>query len=161
MADRDRDPAGRARQARPRDALGRPLPYGHPLGVEPVSEQALPVDQALTMAQSLLNEGRAFSAHEVLEAVWKTASPDERDLWQGMAQICVGVTHAQRGNQIGATRLVERGAELLGRYAAAGSPHGIEVAELLRWCKRNATNPAAEALHFRGQPPASVSDQNG
>ena len=32
--DRDRDEAGRARQARPRDELGRPLPYGE-TGVEP------------------------------------------------------------------------------------------------------------------------------
>ena len=27
-SDRDRDAEGRARNARPRDALGRPLPYG-------------------------------------------------------------------------------------------------------------------------------------
>ena len=33
--DRDRDAAGRPRQSRPRDALGRPLPYGSP-GVESV-----------------------------------------------------------------------------------------------------------------------------
>ena len=36
--DRDRDAAGRARQARPRDRLGRPLPYGSE-GVEPVSQE--------------------------------------------------------------------------------------------------------------------------
>ena len=160
MADRDRDPVGRARQARPRDALGRPLPYGHPLGVEPVPERALPVDQALTMAQSLLDEGRAFSAHEVLEAVWKAAPADERDLWQGLAQLCVGITHAQRGNRIGASRLVKRAAAHLGRYPA-DLPHGIDVAELLRWCERNATDPSAEVPRLRALPPTQVSAQNG
>lgn len=146
--ERDRDPAGRARQARPRDALGRPLPYGHPLGVEPVSEEPLPPPEALLLAQSLLDAGRAFSAHEVLEAAWKAAPPEERDLWQGMAQICVGITHAQRGNHSGATRLVERGAGHLRRYAG-DRPHGIDVAGLLQWCERNSAAPAANRLQLR------------
>ena len=96
---RDRDPAGRPRQARPRDEMGRPLPYGDPRGVEPVPEEPLPAAEALALAQSLLDTGRAFAAHEVLEAAWKAAPDDERDLWQGLAQICVGITHAQRGNR--------------------------------------------------------------
>jgi nitronate monooxygenase len=145
---RDRDPAGKARQARPRDATGRPLPYGDPRGVEPVSEVALPPDEALTVAQALLAEGRAFSAHEVLEAVWKAAPEQERDLWQGMAQLCVGITHAQRGNRTGASRLVRRGVGHLTGYAA-DSPHGIDVAGLLHWAERNAGDPAAELPRLR------------
>ena len=99
--DRDRDPAGRARQARPRDALGRPLPYGA-AGVEPVSEEPLPPEETIAAARSLVAQGRPFSAHEVLEARWKAAPEQERDLWQGLAQICVGLTHALRGNDVGA-----------------------------------------------------------
>src|SRR6478735_587512 len=68
--DRDRDTKGRARQARPRDALGRPLPYGTE-GVEPVSEEPLPPEETLTAARGLVAAGRPFSAHEVLEARWK------------------------------------------------------------------------------------------
>jgi uncharacterized protein len=60
--DRDRDTAGRPRQARPRDALGRPLPYGA-AGVEPVSEDPLPPDETLAEARRLVEEGRPFSAH--------------------------------------------------------------------------------------------------
>ena len=60
--DRDRDARGRARQARPRDALGRPLPYGAE-GVEPVSEEALPADETLSVARELVRDGRPFSAH--------------------------------------------------------------------------------------------------
>ena len=66
-ADRDRDVSGRPRQDRPRDELGRPLPYGAK-GVEPVSEEPLPPDQTLAVARELVDQGRPFAAHEVLEA---------------------------------------------------------------------------------------------
>src|SRR5690349_22163935 len=115
--DRDRDPEGRPRQARPRDELGRPLPYGAQ-GVEPVSEEPLPPLETVEKAMALLAEGRPFSAHEVFEARWKDAPDEERDLWQGLAQVCVGLTHVARGNQVGAARLVERGSGRLERYAA-------------------------------------------
>ena len=102
---RDRDDAGRPRQARPRDALGRPLPYGT-TGVEPVSEEPLPPAETIVEARRLLREGRPFAAHEVFEARWKSAPPAERDLWQGLAQICVGLTHLARGNEVGGRRLL-------------------------------------------------------
>jgi hypothetical protein len=139
---RDRDPAGRPRQARPRDATGRPLPYGDPRGVEPVGEEALPPPEALAFAQSLLDSGRAFAAHEVLEAAWKAAPAAERELWQGLAQFCVGITHAQRGNRAGSARLLERSVARLRAYAA-DPPHGIDVAGVLAWHARHAADPAA------------------
>jgi hypothetical protein len=124
---RDRDEQGRARQARPRDELGRPLPYGAQ-GVEPVSEDPLPPLQTVEKAMGLLREGRPFSAHEVFEARWKDAPDEERDLWQGLAQICVGLTHAARGNGVGASRLVERGAGRLERYLDGGGPtYGVDL----------------------------------
>jgi len=130
--DRDRDEVGRPRQARPRDALGRPLPYGAE-GVEPVSEEPLPPLETIEAALALVREGRPFSAHEVLEARWKAGPDDERDLWQGLAQICVGLTHALRGNATGANRLVERGIGRLGAYAATGGPtYGLDLADVAR-----------------------------
>ena len=126
--DRDRDTAGRPRQDRPRDALGRPLPYGA-TGVEPVPEEPLPPAETLDFARKLVEEGRPFSAHEVLEARWKAGPDEERDLWQGLAQICVGLTHAARGNGTGAVRLLERGAGRLDAYAARdGSTYGLDLA---------------------------------
>jgi hypothetical protein len=127
VSTRDRDEEGRPRQARPRDALGRPLPYGAE-GVEPVSEEPLPPFETVQKAMDLLREGRPFSAHEVFEARWKDAPDEERDLWQGMAQICVGLTHVARGNTVGASRLVERGAGRLERYADGGGPtYGMDL----------------------------------
>ena len=128
---RDRDEAGRARQARPRDALGRPLPYGE-VGVEPVSEEPLPPEETLAAARALVEEGRPFSAHEVLEARWKAGPEQERDLWQGLAQLCVGLTHALRGNPVGARRLLERGIGRLEQYGVtAGPTYGLDLREVV------------------------------
>jgi uncharacterized protein len=125
---RDRDAAGRARNARPRDALGRPLPRDA-AGEPPTSEAALPPAEALADAQRLLDAGRPFHAHEVLEAAWKAAPPAERNLWQGLAQIAVGLTHALRGNAQGAAALLRRGISKLDGYPDRG-PYGIDVAGL-------------------------------
>lgn len=126
---RDRDEHGRARNTRPRDATGRPLPRGA-AGVERVPDDlALPPVQALAEAQRLIDTGRPFHAHEVLEGTWKAAAGDERALWQGLAQLAVGLTHAQRGNATGAAALLERGAERIAPFRA-DPPHGIDVAGL-------------------------------
>jgi hypothetical protein len=109
---------------RARDALGRPVPAGSPEAVEPVPEQALAPYDAVALARRLLASGRAFAAHEVLEASWKAAAAGERTLWQGLAQVCVGVTHLQRGNRVGAARLLRRGAGLLSGRAPE---YGVDV----------------------------------
>ena len=134
--DRDRDTEGRARQARPRDALGRPLPYGAE-GVEPVSEEALPPEQTLRTARELVAAGRPFAAHEVLEARWKAGPAEERDLWQGLAQVCVAITHAARGNQTGAERLADRAATKLEAYAATGrGTYGTDLNAVMECARR-------------------------
>jgi len=138
VTDRDRDPAGRPRQERPRDALGRPLPYGS-TGVEPVPEEPLPPQETLDRARELVREGRPFSAHEVLEARWKAGPDDERDLWQGLAQVCVGLTHEARGNMAGAVTLLERGAAHLEQYAARGGPtYGLDLPEVVACARARA-----------------------
>ena len=144
---RDRDPAGRPRNARPRDALGRPLdPAGGP-GSGAAGTDRIPDDLVITgaeaaaLADRLLRDGRPFHAHEVLEAAWKSGPAGERDLWQGLAQIAVGLTHARRGNARGAVALLSRGAERVRGYqGGAGSqravgrpasPFGMNVAVFL------------------------------
>src|SRR5262249_62186091 len=116
---RDRAPAGRPRNARPRAALGRPLPRGA-AGAERIPDDlVLPPAQALRLAQELLDSERPFHAHEVLEASWKSAPAAERDLWQGLAQIAVGLTHAPRGDARGAAALLRRGAGRAGGHAGS------------------------------------------
>ena len=139
---RDRDEAGRARSSRPRDALGRPLPYGEP--GEPRAPEGVVRTPADTLheAQVLLDAGRPFHAHEVLEDAWKSAPEAERQLWRGLAQLAVGLTHAARGNARGAATLLERGAGTIAPYADA-PPHGIDVAGLTAWGRALAADAAA------------------
>jgi uncharacterized protein len=140
--DRDRDADGRARNARPRDALGRPLPYGV-TGEKRAPEGIVrPPDRALAEAQELLDAGRPFHAHEVLEDAWKSAPEPERQLWRGLAQLAVGLTHAARGNSRGAATLLERGAGNIAPYAAE-PPHGIDSVGLRSWARALASDAAA------------------
>jgi hypothetical protein len=141
---RDRDPAGRPRNARPRDGLGRPLDRAADPGS---AADRIPDDLVITgaeaaaLADRLLRDGRPFHAHEVLEAAWKTGPATERDLWQGLAQIAVGLTHARRGNASGAIALLGRGVQRVRGYQdgdgsrrAAGreaSPFGMNIASFL------------------------------
>ena len=106
-----------SRPERPRDSAGRPLPYGQP-GVPPVPDDPKRSPAAtLALADDYLAEGRPFAAHEVLEGAWKHRPDAERDLWQGLAQVAVGLTHLQRDNPAGAIALLRRGVEHLHRPA--------------------------------------------
>jgi len=173
--DRDRDPAGRPRNARPRDGLGRPLGRADSAeapGVSGVSgSERIPDDlviggtEAAGLADQLLRDGRPFHAHEVLEAAWKSGPAEERDLWQGLAQIAVGLTHARRGNARGAVTLLRRGAERVrgyqdraGSQPAAGrlaSPFGMNVPAFLAAADDVATRIEQDGLD--GIPVADLS----
>lgn len=99
----------------------------------------LTVPETLEMAQDLLDRGRPFHAHEVLEARWKSCPRAERDLWQGLAQLAVGITHQLRGNTTGAITLIGRGAKYLRPYASDAAPahvDGVDVHQVLDWADR-------------------------
>lgn len=134
---------------RARDAAGRPVPVGSPEAVEPVPEEALPPYDAVALARDLLARGRPFFAHDVLEARWKAAPDDERDLWQGLAQVCVGLTHLQRGNPVGGARLLRRGAGRLTGWS--GPSYGVDVPAVVA-----AAQARADAVEAGGEGPAVV-----
>ncbi|MER8235208.1 DUF309 domain-containing protein [Streptomyces sp. NPDC094049] len=151
---RDRDEAGRARNARPRDGLGRPLPHG----AEGVARQPEGVvrepGETLREAQRLLDAGMPFHAHEVFEDAWKSGPGAERDLWQGLAQLAVGLTHAARGNGPGGARLLRRGADRLagGPGRAASEPYGIDVDGLVGWARALAARTDGAVAASDGRP---------
>jgi uncharacterized protein len=120
--DRDRDTAGRARNARPRDELGRPLPRSAADDVPRVPDDlVISPAEAADLGGRLLAEGRPFHAHEVFEAAWKSVPGPERELWRGLAQIAVGLTHARRGNASGAVALLRRGAGHVADFTGASA----------------------------------------
>lgn len=131
--ERDRDPAGRARNSRPRDALGRPLPYGSP-NVERAPEGIVRAPaETIAEAQRLLDAGLPFHAHEVFEDAWKSADGADRGLWKGLAQIAVGLTHVARGgNNRGAQTLLRRGAAAIDPFRRE-RPHGLDVVGIITW----------------------------
>ena len=171
---RDRDPAGRPRNARPRDGLGRPLDRTADPGS---AADRIPDDLVITgaeaaaLADRLLRDGRPFHAHEVLEAAWKTGPAGERDLWQGLAQIAVGLTHARRGNARGAVTLLSRGVQRVRGYQDGGgspdrggsgraarreaSPFGMNIASFLAAADDLAARIERDGLD--GIPPADLS----
>ncbi|MFF0072560.1 DUF309 domain-containing protein [Streptomyces sp. NPDC005494] len=140
---RDRDEEGRARNARPRDGLGRPLPYGAE-GVERQPEGVVrSPGETVREAQRLLDAGMPFHAHEVFEDAWKSGPEEERELWRGLAQMAVGLTHAARGNAAGGARLLRRGAAAVEGFRGV-DPYGVGVGGLIVW---------AEELAGRVDPP--------
>jgi hypothetical protein len=94
----------------------------------------LPPEESLAEAQRLLDAGRAFHAHEVLEGTWKAAPEAERELWRGLAQLAVGLTHVRRGNAIGAAQLLRRAADRVEGYAG-NPPYGVDAAGLSAWAR--------------------------
>jgi hypothetical protein len=125
---RDRDGAGRPRNARPRDELGRPLPRTAAGDASPVPDDlSVTPAEAAALGGRLLAQDRPFHAHEVFEAAWKSAAGPERELWRGLAQIAVGLTHARRGNARGAVALLRRGARQVSDHPADSLDYGVHA----------------------------------
>ena len=77
----------------------------------------------------LFNDRFFFEAHEVLEGVWREDRGESKLFLQGLIQISAAYHHAQNGNIIGATTLLQRGAEKVRRYRAGYL--GIDTKDLL------------------------------
>jgi hypothetical protein len=161
---RDRDDEGRARNARPRDGLGRPLPYdADGVARQPEGVVRAP-EETVVEAQALLDDGKPFHAHEVFEDAWKSGPDEERALWRGLAQLAVGLTHAARGNVTGGARLLRRGAGSVEEWASQTGrerPYGMELAGVAAWARGLAddvereggdVDARARAPRLRGTP---------
>ena len=162
MSERDRDESGRPRSTRSRDAVGRPLPRGSE-GIPRIPDDLeLSPLETLAYAQDLLERGLAFNAHEVLEAAWKNGPDDERMLWQGLAQLAVGITHVQRGNVKGAISLLRRASNRLA-HNHRPAPYAIDAASLVSYADAliDDLEAAAEITPKRLRPRLVLSDPNG
>ncbi|HVF06843.1 MAG TPA: DUF309 domain-containing protein [Frankiaceae bacterium] len=146
---RDRNADGRAENARPRDATGKPLPRDSgPSWRERLraldEARALPKPEALAEAERLVLTGQPFYAHEVLEGPWHLAEAAERAFWQGLAQVAVGLTHVQRGNAVGARSLLRSAAEKLAAYE--DGHEGVAVSRLVAQARALADRVDAEGV---------------
>ena len=94
---------------------------------------------------------RFFEAHEELELAWRAAAPEERDFYQGLVHVAVAWYQAGRGNQVGATRQLEKGQRRLEAYEP--EHRGVDVADVRRQLR------AAQAIVLGGSlelPPPQV-----
>ena len=63
---------------------------------EHVLEKKLPKDEAIKYAVSLFNFEKYWSAHEVLESIWKGSQGHERDLLNGIILVAAAFVHDEK-----------------------------------------------------------------
>ena len=100
----------------------------------------------------LLNSGRFFEAHEVLEDIWREAPSAEKKYWQGLVQVAVALHHHSTGNLVGAKSVMARAARNL--HPCSSEWQGMRIGELKtileRWQKalENGENTSAPTITF-------------
>jgi hypothetical protein len=121
----------RQKPERPRDELGRPLPWGEDTRLHLPDLDAMSIEETDAVARRFLSERNVFGAHEAWETAWKKAkgSGDE-ELYKGLSQMGAGYVHLLRGNAHGAMTLLRRGASRVATYPPG--TRGIETEALSR-----------------------------
>lgn len=107
----------RNKPERPRDRLGRPLPWGSESEIVLEDFDSLSLDENHELGRGHARAGRWFAAHEAWETAWKQArDTDEAELFKGLSQMGAGYVHLFRGNAHGASTLLRRAAMRIEPY---------------------------------------------
>jgi hypothetical protein len=64
--------------------------------VEEVTERHLPKEDAITLAVQAFNDEKYWSAHELLEGVWKSAAGDEKRTLNGIILVAAAFVHDEK-----------------------------------------------------------------
>ena len=118
----------RQKPERPRDELGRPLPWGAETRLHLPDFDAMTIEENDRPPGGILRRRRNFfGAHEAWETAWKQAKgTGDEELFKGLSQMGAGYVHLLRGNAHGAMTLLRRAAARIaavpGRDAAASTP---------------------------------------
>lgn len=135
----------RGKQERPRDALGRPQPWGSPNLLEMEDFDSHTRDENHRFALGHFNAGRYFPAHEAWETAWKQSrDTNDSEFFKGLSQLGAGYVHLLRGNAHGAETLLRRAALRIGLYP--GGHFGIDTVQVVRRCEQDASGVAEGAL---------------
>jgi len=116
----------RPKRQRPRDELGRPLPWGSANRLEMEDFDALDVEEVHSLGMAHFNARRFFQAHEAWETAWKqTKGAGDEEFFKGLSQLGAGYVHHARGNPHGTHTLIRRGVRRIRPY---GPRHrGVDV----------------------------------
>jgi uncharacterized protein len=141
----------RQKTERPRDELGRPLPWDQENRLELEDFDSLSQEENHRLGTGHFNEGRFFQAHEAWETAWKQGrgTPDE-EFFKGLSQLGAGYVHYRRGNSHGARTLIRRGTGRIGPYGP--EHHGVEVERLVREAEGHAAEIEKAERAGRGLP---------
>ncbi len=71
---------------------------------------------SLERGLELIRAGEYFAAHEELEDAWRAAPAEERDFLQGLVHVAVAWYQAERGNNVGCERQLEKALRRLAPY---------------------------------------------
>ncbi len=135
----------RQKPVRPRDELGRPLPWGDATRLHLPDFDAMPIDENDGAARTFLAEGNFFGAHEAWETAWKQAKgTGDEELFKGLSQMGAGYVHLLRGNAHGAITLLRRAASRVGTFPPGA--HGIQTEGLARRLEADAQAVEAGTL---------------
>jgi predicted metal-dependent hydrolase len=78
----------------------------------------------------LFNGGEYFEAHESWETIWRSTTPEPKDLFQGLIQLAAGLHHwVDRERPDVAARVLAKGQRRLEPFRP--ETHGLDVAGLL------------------------------
>jgi len=85
--------------------------------------------QHLKQGIDLFESGAYFRAHEEFEALWLASQGPARRLYQGLVQAAAGLLKSERGEPVGAGRLLRRALANIEQAVAEGarSPAGIDL----------------------------------
>jgi len=133
---------------RPRDELGRPLPWGQENLLDLEDFDSLPLEENHRLGIEHFNAGRFFPAHEAWETAWKQAKgTGDEEFFKGLSQLGAGYVHYRRGNPHGAHTLLRRANSRIGRYGPRH--HGLDLASLVEEAEGHAR--AFEAADRSGE----------
>src|SRR3954462_7247904 len=119
----------RQKPERPRDELGRPLPWDAPTRLHLPNFDAMSTEENDRAARKFLVDRNFFGAHEAWETAWKQSKgPGDEALFKGLSQLGAGYVPLLRGNAHGATTLLRRAASRVGRYPTGTL--GVDTAAL-------------------------------
>jgi hypothetical protein len=107
----------RNKPERPRDRLGRPLPWQAEGELALEDFDSLSLEENHELGRAHARAGRWFPAHEAWETAWKQSrDTNEAELFKGLSQMGAGYVHLFRGNAHGAATLLRRAAMRIALY---------------------------------------------
>ena len=102
----------------------------------------------------LFNRGDFFAAHEAWEEIWRSTTPEPKELLQGLVQVAAGLHQIlDLKRKIGPRNTLAKARSHLELYAPAA--HGLDVAglleavgEWLEWLDREGEKPPVPRLRL-------------